>query len=553
MQEYLNHFKTLFDQVPLPVTVTDVRREEVMLPCVDGVHLRTQYFLPEGICPAPTVVMRSCYPHQEPLLVMEAEEYAKRGFGFVLQWCRGTGGSEGEWEPNVHDRADGLCLMKALQQDERIGPIGYLGDSYLAFTGWVMADAVPEKVKTMILGVYGCDRHTSAYKDGLFRQDILTAWAMGNAGRKVDADYMESAAYRPQVEVDEALWGGRLSWYRDWITNTDLDSEYWSSGFWKELRDIPGKIRIPLFIKEGWYDHHLGSALNTYYHLLSKESKTHTTVQIGPWNHGYRPAVTHQDLSNLKDDSVETPMLWFDRILRKGELPEAAVRQYVIGADCWREYKVEDAPAVETVRFWLGDASLAEAPMQADGNVSYVYDPADPVLSFGAESLFSTMSKVGSLEQPEPDWRPDVKTFLSAPLANPLEIHGSINVKLFVQTDVEDTSFTAKLMEVFPDGKAVNIRGSITTLAYRNGRPKRGTYTPGEIVEINIQMWDVAWKTQAGSRLRLDVSSSDFPQYAVHPNYPGIWSMIKETRTANETVWFGAEHPSCVELPVITE
>ena len=162
---------------------------------------------------------------------------------------------------------------------------------------------------------------------------------------------MESAAYRPQVEVDEALWGGKLSWYRDWITNTDLDSEYWSSGFWKELRDIPGKIRIPLFIKEGWYDHHLGSALNTYYHLLSKESKAHTTVQIGPWNHGYRPAVTHQDLTNLKDDSVETPMLWFDRILRKGELPEAAVRQYVIGADCWREYKVEDAPAVETVRF----------------------------------------------------------------------------------------------------------------------------------------------------------------------------------------------------------
>ena len=107
--------------------------------------------------------------------------------------------------------------------------------------------------------------------------------------------------------------------------------------------------------------------------------------------------------------------------------------------------------------------------------------------------------------------------------------------------------------EFFPDGKAVNIRGSITTLAYRNGRPKRGTYTPGEIVEINIRMWDVAWKTQAGSRLRLDVSSSDFPQYAVHPNYPGIWSMIKETRTANETVWFGAEHPSCVELPVITE
>ena len=507
MEQFINYIKSLYDQASLPVVVSKIHKEEIMLPCADGVRLRTQYFLPERICPAPTVVIRSCYPHQEPMLLIQAEAYAKRGFGFVLQWCRGTGGSEGEWEPNVHDRADGLCLMHALQQDDRIGPIGYLGDSYLAFTGWVMADAVPEKVKTMILGVYGCDRHTSAYKDGLFRQDILTAWAMGNAGRKVDADYMESAAYRPQVEVDEALWGGKLSWYRD----------------------------------------------NTYYHLLSKESRAHTTVQIGPWNHGYRPAITHQDLSHLTDDSVDTPMLWFDRILRKGEVPEAAVRQYVIGADCWREYKVEDAPATETVRFWLDDKTLCDAPSPESGSVSYVYDPADPVLSYGAESLFSTMQKVGSLEQPEPDWRPDVKSFLSAPLTQSLEIHGSINVKLFVQTDAEDTSFTAKLMEVFPDGKAVNIRGSITTLAYRNGRPKRGTYTPGEIVEINIQMWDVAWKTQAGSRLRLDVSSSDFPQYAVHPNYPGIWSMIKETRTANETVWFGAEHPSCVELPVITE
>ena len=161
------------------------------------------------------------------------------------------------------------------------------------------------------------------------------------------------------------------------------------------------------------------------------------------------------------------------------------------------------------------------------------------------------MNKVGSLEQPEPDWRPDVKSFLSEPLKKPLEIHGSINVRLFVQTDAEDTSFTAKLMEVFPDGTAVNIRGSITTLAYRNGRSTRGIYTPGEIVEINIRMWDIAWKTQAGSRLRLDISSSDFPQYAVHPNLPGVWSMIRETKPAQETVWYGKACPSCVELPVI--
>ena len=143
-----------------------------------------------------------------------------------------------------------------------------------------MADAVPEKVKTMYLGVYGCDRHTSAYKDGLFRQDILTAWAMGNAGVPVEAPLLESCAYRPQTEVDEKVWGVHLDWYRDWITNTDRDSAYWSDGFWKELKEIPGKVKIPVFIREGWYDHHLGSAIVTY-ESLSEEAKKHSVIQIG--------------------------------------------------------------------------------------------------------------------------------------------------------------------------------------------------------------------------------------------------------------------------------
>ena len=540
--------KEIFARMPLPIVTEEIHREEILLPAGNGVRLRTQFLLPVGINSAPTIVVRSCYPSMEPMLVERGLAFARRGFGFVLQWCRGTGGSEGEWEPNVHDRADGLSLMDALERDDRIGPIGYLGDSYLAFTGWVMADAVPSKVKTMVLGVYGCDRYASAYKDGLFRQDILTAWAMGNAGRPIEADYIASAAYRPQTEVDEALWGGKLPWYRDWITNPDRDSAYWSSGFWKELSEIPGRIKIPLFIIDGWYDHHLESALNTYNHLLSSLSRAHTQVQIGPWNHSYGPAVTHQNLNNA---GAEDPILWFDRVLRKGELPEGRVRKYVIGADQWREYPLSDAPETILRAFSLGNGTLLAAPPKEEGSVAYDYDPLNPVNSHGAESLFATQKGVGSLEQPAPDWRPDVKSFVSEPLAEPIEIHGRVNVKLFVESDAEDTSFTAKLMEVFPDGTAVNIRGSITTLAYRNGRAHRGAYTPGETVEINIGLWDVAWKTQPGSRLRLDVSSSDFPQYSVHPNLPGVWSQIKDTKIAHETVRFGGRYASCVELPTI--
>lgn len=527
-------------------------KKEIMLPMRDGVRLRTVFQFPDikGARSYPTILMRSCYPFMEVILEQQAIEYSKRGFLFIFQWCRGTGGSEGEWVPNVNERNDGLDTLEYLQQQDYVGNIGYLGDSYLALTGWCMADAVPPKVKTMYLGVYGCDRHTSAYKDGLFRQDILTAWAMGNAGTAVEAPYQESCAYRPQVEVDEKLWGVRLDWYRDWITHPDREDPYWQEGFWGMLGQIPSKVRIPLFIREGWYDHHLGSAIVTY-ERLSEEAKAHSVLQIGPWNHSFMPAVTGQPLEHLKTEEIDTALDWFTRILKNGDIPEKAAYTYVIGADEWKKW--DTFPVQETKdQSWMlqKDGGLAEAAGQ-DDVLSFVYDPEHPVISHGAESLFQTQEDVGSLLQPEPGSRDDVLSFVSEPLTEAMEIEGKIRAHLFVSSAAEDTAFSAKLMEVFENGETVNIRGSITTLAYRNGADRRGTYTPGEVVEINIEMWDVAWKLRKGSRLRLDISSSDFPQYSVHSNYPGIWSEQSETKKAKQSVYMGSTYPSEVILPIV--
>ena len=201
---------------------------EQMLPAGDGARLRTVIITPADVPgPYPTIVQRSCYYEPDPCrLRIQGEALARHGFALVYQWCRGIGGSEGQWEPNIHDRADGISLVNWLQDQQWVLNMGYVGASYLAMTGWIMADIVPEKMKTMYLTVYGTERHTSAWREGLFRQDILTAWAMGNAGFPVTADYMTSAAYRPQVEVDENLWGGRLNWYRDWITHPSRIA-YW--------------------------------------------------------------------------------------------------------------------------------------------------------------------------------------------------------------------------------------------------------------------------------------------------------------------------------------
>lgn len=532
-------------------------RRELMLPMSDGVRLRTVVRFPgkplnstvSEVNRYPVVLQRSCYSHAEKFLELHSREYSKRGFIFVYQWCRGTGGSEGEWVPNIHERQDGLDTLEYLSAQESVDCIGYWGDSYLAFTGWCMADAVPEKVKTMYLGVYGCDRHTSAYKDGLFRQDILTSWAMGNAGVPVEAPLLESYAYRPQKEVDEKLWGVHLDWYRDWITNTDRDSSYWSGGFWKQLREIPGKVKIPVFIREGWYDHHLGSAVVTY-ESLSEEAKAHSVLQIGPWNHGYYPAVTGQPLEHLEDDKVSSPLNWFSLILKEKKLPERVAYTYVIGADVWRKWGTFPVQTEEKQEWFLQDGNRLGSLPGDQAEIQFTYDPENPVPSHGAESLFATQDDVGSLTQPLPGYREDVVTFLSGPIHENTEIEGKIRVRLFVKSDAEDTAFSARLMEVFENGECVNIRGSITTLAYRNGSIHRGTYTPGETAEIYIDMWDVAWMLRKGSRLRLDISSSDFPQYSVHSNYPGIWSEQAETKKAQQTILMGKSFPSEVILPV---
>ncbi len=508
----------------------------------DGIPLRTVVTLPDTAGPFPTVLMRSCYPQSEAQYRLTAREYARRGFAFVFQFCRGTGGSGGVWEPNVNERADGLATARWLADQSFAGPCGYLGCSYLAFTGWIMADALPDCFRTLYLTHYGTDRFASAYQEGMFRQDILTGWAMGNAGFPVTADYLDSCRYRPQLEVDEALWGGRLDWYRDWITHTDPDDPYWNEGLWGQLRGIPGRLRLPVYIGSGWYDHHLGSTVRGY-RALSPEAAAHSVLRIGGWNHSFENCIPGKPAVHLENSDTASAFDWFTRILKRGELPRGEVLLYNIGADRWDRFDRMPGAGERTLQFFLrgADRALAGSPAPAeDLPVRYRYDPEHPVPSHGGESLFTTREGIGSLLQPGPNWREDVVSFVSAPLDVPLWLCGEIAVRLAVASDCPDTAFTATLMEISPDGEARNIRGGITSLAYRNGAPHRLDYCPGERVEVTVRMWPVSWTVAPGCRLRLDVSSSNFPEYAAHPNRAGGWALQRQSSIASQTL-FGGE------------
>lgn len=529
--------------------------EEIQLTMTDGTQLRTVIRKPEGTGPFPTIIMRSCYPSNEGEYLLHAQEYCARGFAFVYQFCRGVGGSGGRWEPNIHERSDGKDTLEWLAAQDWVECIGYFGCSYLALTGWAVADIVPKKVKTLYLTHYGTDRYTSAYSSGCFRQDVLTSWAMENAGVPVKANFLESAAFMPQIQVDEALWGCRLDWYREIITHTDRNDPYWTEGFWGDLAQIPGRITVPVYLGGSWYDHHLGSLLRTW-QSLSEESKRFSTLRLGAWNHDFQPCTPGVPMQHLENSDTASAFSWFRSILQEKETPTTRILSYLVGKDCWTKHSAYPFCVVEEKAFVL---SPNKELVPADGvdfrgktySWSYRYDPANPVRSHGGEALLWSWDDIGSLEQPPCDWREDVLSFVSHPLEQEMSVLGSIEVELYVSSDVQDTAFTAKLMEVRPDGKAYHIRSGIATLAYRDGSDMpRGTYTPGQTVKVAIKFWDVGWHFAQGCRLRLDISSSDFPQYSVHSNYPGVWSVQTERKTALQTLWCGWEYPSKIILPI---
>jgi len=518
-------------------------KREVMLLHKSGLKFETYFAFPDVDGPCPTIAVRTCYPNQMEQFQTMADQFARLGYVFAFQFCRGIQKSEGEWNPNVNERQDGLDFIDCLCEMDEVGNIGYFGCSYLALTGWAMADAVPDRVKTMYLTHYGTSRFTSAYQDGLFRHDILTAWAMGNAGYPIDADFMQSTLHRPHAEVDVDLWGGELPWYRDYIVNTSRSDAYWQTGFWKQLEEIPKHVKIPLYIGTGWYDHHFGSTMKTY-EVLNEDCKAQSLLRIGCWRHNFDPCADDQVMENLENDDFLMAIRWFERVLREGGRFPYTLQTYTVGEDKW--HTVSGEKQVEEKTLYLAGESLCDLAGDYDVR-TYDYDPDHPHFAHGGDSLFKHKNDVGSREVAQEE-RADELLFESEALEEAVTVAGSVSVKLYVSSDCEDTAFYARLLEE-RNGKRYHVRGSITTLGYRNHSDDRQDYIPNEVVPISIDMWDIDYRFQKGSKIILQVMSSYCPEYSVHLNGKGPFSLQKEAKIAHQSIFCTKQYPSRVILP----
>ncbi len=558
-------YRESFNEIKAEKYYDDVIKKEYFVSARDGCNLETIVYFPKSegeeiLGQWPVLLTRTPYAQMRQYQEIHAEEFAKRGIVYIFQFCRGIGKSDGVFEPNVNERNDGIDTLNWLNKQNWSGNIGLHGTSYMALNCWVLADSLPEKVVGMFVSHYGTDRYLSAYEAGLFRHDILTGWALSNCGLKFDSPevfkqkYMESAKCRPHKSADEKIWGVNLPWYKKWVSETDYNAAYWNEGFWQMLKEMPSKAKKPMCIIAGWFDHHLKGTLLSF-DLLNEDIKEKSTLFVGGWNHSFKMETGGYQSLNGKLNLNKILFEWFAKLCADEQTATQNLK-YCIGDDKWYTNSIIDTWETKNQVYYLKKSEkdafgvLSKNILDEKNTICYKYSPENPVMSSGGETLFVSEDIRGSKLQPEIGQRSDVISFISEPFCTQKKINGSIKAVLKVQTDVEDTCFTIKVSDVFPDGKAYNIRNNITTLSYRNKVTTRKKYTPNETVLIEIECLPVLWSIKENHCIRLDVSSSNFPEYAIHPNIAGIWSEIEHTVIANQKLHLGGEDGCNIIVPL---
>lgn len=540
---------------------------DVLVPCRDGAGLMTRVVLPGGKGPWPVIVSRNPYTPVDSAggLNSGIAVLVRYGYALVCQQVRGLYRSQGEWYAFENEREDGLDLLEwTAGQPWCDGRICLYGGSYLGHVIWAMADALPPQVKTAYTLVWGDDPYGSFYENGMFKQATWTLWAaqMMHPEDREDLSQPDLAGFRralearTQWEADLAVCGRACPWYRDWIGSSCRSDPYWNRGVWEHYAGAARGIRIPVLLQTGWFDIFLEPTWRAFFHL-APEVRARSRLVVGPWHHGNAApgGLDCPGEGRFGQFQVKLALEWFNAVLSGGE-GGGGIDAYVMGEGAWRHWPDDPVSGAHS-RLYLrrGQGGVHRLSLEAgaeDAPLTYRYDPSRPVPSRGGKLLMDyntwAAEPEGAALQPPPGARDDVCSFVSEPLKAPVTVAGAPSVRLAVSSDAPDTAFTARLAEVRPDGSAVGVCDGISTLAFRDGDHVRRPYTPGEQVELEFPLPVTAWRFPAGSRIRVDISSSNYPAFHRHPNTAGPWAREAAPVCAFQTLYLDGR--TWIELPL---
>ncbi|MHC5061477.1 MAG: CocE/NonD family hydrolase [Planctomycetota bacterium] len=543
--------------------------KNVRIPMRDGTELSANISRPKAEGKFPAILVRTPYGKDNDEDDDGADQ-AERGYAFVIQDCRGTGQSAGVWEPGVNERADGLDTHKwILAQDWCDGSIATTGGSYLGYTQWIVAPETGDWHKAMFTLVPLMDWHEIAYMGGAFGLGTSMGWGSEmlrpteGEGAILPGNWDIDKAYRylPLSRWDEQL-GFKVQFMRDWIGHPEYDS------YWKRC-GIAGKadrVKVPNITISGWYDVFINQGFE-YVKAVRETSQSdvarkHCHLIVGPWAHGPNWMAGKRNFGkNAEIDVGQLQDRWFAYWLKgQGSIDDLApYRIFVMGTNRWRdEYEWPLAQTRYTPYYFhssgsanslKGDGTISTAKLADEPADTFVYDPENPVPTRGGCVLFG--DKYGAQDQRKIEKRDDVLVFTSEKIKEDLEVTGPVKVVLYAASSAPDTDWTAKLVDVYPNGKAFNLCDGIIRARYRDSATEPTLIEPGRIYRYEIDLWVTSNVFLPGHRIRVEISSSNFPRLDRNPNTGHKFGADAELRKAKQTIYHDADNPSHIILPVI--
>jgi uncharacterized protein len=518
-----------------PVTREVTVERDVPVRAADGTDLLTDVYLAGTRDPLPVILIRTPYGRRGAYGTM-ARLFAERGYHAVVQSTRGTSGSGGQIDYDS-EAGDGRATADwVIKQPWSNGEIGGLGGSYLTFTQLALASTRPPQLKAMALGVWGAERRALYYPGGAFSLDRL-GWTFVIENQERPLAFVRTPlrarralgpafAHLPLLDADILAVGHPVGYYRDSVRHDQPGDPYWTpTDFRPALRDLG----IPVTMIGGWYDMSLPSMVADYQAL--REGGQTVRLRVGPWYH------TSQDLFRYEfQDALD----WFGAHLLGGPPPSwSGIRIEGIGGSGWRDLP-QWPPAASIQRWHLQPhGALATSVPSAGEPTRYTYDPADPTPAVGGTS--SSPGNAGPRDNRKLERRPDVLTYTSEPLRSALEITGPVTAELFVSSSRPHTDFFARLCDVDPKGKSVNITDGLIRLTSAGSEPQ----------QVRIDLWPTAHQFRPGHRIRLQVSSGAHPRYARNTGSGEPLATAATLCTAQQGVYHDPAHPSAVLLAVV--
>ena len=562
------------------------RLHDLMCPMRDGVELSTDVYMPAEGGPFPTILQRTPYDRGNEMAfsVPNVIYLAQRGYAVVVQDVRGRYDSQGDWYPFINEAEDGHDAVEwVAKQSWSNGDIGTIGASYFGLTQWQMAQGGSRHLKASAPRVaYSNVYHNWVYTGGAFQLAFNLSWSSSMSTRTSRRNYMwlpneihlsTLLWHLPLITSDEA--GGRtIRHWKDWIDHPTYD-DYWRS--MRPVEEHYSEMEVAAYSQAGWFDVFLQGSLNNFMgmtkHGKTPETRRNQKIIVGPWIHslgelGGESRIGDIDFGpNALVDLKAEEVRWFDHHLRgidDGIGSEPRVKVFVMGANRWREADDWPIPGARNTPFYLhseghansllGDGGLDTTAPEQEPSDGYSYDPLHPVMTLGGSTCCSEQSlavPMGPRDQRPNEYRQDVLVYTGPVLETELEVTGPVKLVLYASSSARDTDFCAKLVDVFPDGYAMNVAEGILRARYRDSWEQPTLMEPGAVYKLEIDLWSTSNAFLPGHRVRVEVTSSNFPHFDRNPNTGNAFGQDAEMVKADQTVFHDTERPSHILLPVI--